>query len=449
MARITARNGKLYLDGKQLIVGGINLYNRNGAEKVAALFPHASIVRCATPTIDALNDPSHWDSVIGPATAAGRICVIEMHDWVQRPDGSEGPPDAYSGADLARVAAGYKAQARKWKDNGLVIFESPNEPQNGDLTAEHQAVYDAIRSVSDVAIGFQGGRGGGNPGAVGAAVLNVAAYKAMRNVFMTIHAYGWPNGYTTDQNSVTATLMGNAQNTGILALRAMSSADGLMAVLISETGCSTNGQNRDANWQQVMTAGVGAVLNESAAGIEFWCWDADAVNALQQGGGASLSDWGNVVTGQLEKIAAFAATKSGTPGQTSAPSQPASADNTVITAGGTITDAAGNAWTISPTGQVVVNDQADGTTRQVNRMAFSGGRVWQENAAGLSWSKGQPADAWAPPAGTSWPIPAGTAPPATKPPTTTPPVTQAPAMSAAARAELGVIRDRINALLGS
>jgi hypothetical protein len=87
------------------------------------------------------------------------------------------------------------------------------------------------------------------------------------------------------------------------------------------------------------------------------------------------------------------------------PNQVASANDTivsVITTGPitSITDASGNFWSISK-GQVTLNGLADPTTANVIELAYVNGRVWQENASGLWWSKGRPADAWGPAAGTS------------------------------------------------
>jgi hypothetical protein len=43
----------------------------------------------------------------------------------------------------------------------------------------------------------------------------------------------------------------------------------------------------------------------------------------------------------------------------------------------------------------------DPTTANVTELAYVNGRIWQENSQGLWWSKSAPADAWAPPYGTS------------------------------------------------
>lgn len=78
-----------------------------------------------------------------------------------------------------------------------------------------------------------------------------------------------------------------------------------------------------------------------------------------------------------------------------------SPDNTMVGAGGSITDSAGNVWTITDSGQVAVNGVPDPTTANVTHLAFANGLVWQENTQDLWWSKASPTAAWGPPYGTS------------------------------------------------
>jgi hypothetical protein len=85
------------------------------------------------------------------------------------------------------------------------------------------------------------------------------------------------------------------------------------------------------------------------------------------------------------------------------PKPVASPDNTIVLAKSTatITDAAGNKWTITAGGQVAVNGVVDATTANVIELAYEKGVVWQENTAKLWWSKTKPTDAWGPAAGTA------------------------------------------------
>ncbi len=80
----------------------------------------------------------------------------------------------------------------------------------------------------------------------------------------------------------------------------------------------------------------------------------------------------------------------------------ASAEDSVIVTGtaSVITDRSGNTWSIV-NGQVAVNGTIDPTTNRVIALTYAGGKIWQENADRLWWSKSKPADAWNPPFGTA------------------------------------------------
>jgi hypothetical protein len=87
------------------------------------------------------------------------------------------------------------------------------------------------------------------------------------------------------------------------------------------------------------------------------------------------------------------------------PNQVASANDTIVTvvttgAIGSIADASGNLWSIS-TSKVTLNGVADPSTANVIELAYVNGKIWQENSAGLWWSKGKPSDQWGPGPGTS------------------------------------------------
>ena len=89
---------------------------------------------------------------------------------------------------------------------------------------------------------------------------------------------------------------------------------------------------------------------------------------------------------------------------TSSPAPVPSANNTVVaTVAGSstasITDAAGNVWTVA-NGVVTVNGVVDPTTANVIELAYVNGEVWQENANDLWWAKTTPSDQWGPENGT-------------------------------------------------
>lgn len=88
------------------------------------------------------------------------------------------------------------------------------------------------------------------------------------------------------------------------------------------------------------------------------------------------------------------------PGGTLANPLPQTHDNTVISgANQFIVDASGRTWSIV-SGQVAVDGSVDPTTNRVTELAYENGKVWQENADRLWWSKATPSDTWDPPGGT-------------------------------------------------
>jgi hypothetical protein len=100
-----------------------------------------------------------------------------------------------------------------------------------------------------------------------------------------------------------------------------------------------------------------------------------------------------------------------TPTPTPTPTPTASPNDTVVLAGtsATVTDASGNKWTITASGQVAVNGIADTTTKGVTELAYVNKAVWQENTANLWWEKTSPSGSWSPGTGTATsPLPAAT-----------------------------------------
>jgi hypothetical protein len=115
-------------------------------------------------------------------------------------------------------------------------------------------------------------------------------------------------------------------------------------------------------------------------------------------------------------------TGSTTPAPTPTPAPKPSANDTVVKAGSSaaLTDAQGNLWTLTGTGQVAVNGTADPTTANVTELAYVNGKVWQENTAQLWWSKSSPTDVWGPTNGTATsPLPASDPTPPAPPPSST------------------------------
>jgi len=88
------------------------------------------------------------------------------------------------------------------------------------------------------------------------------------------------------------------------------------------------------------------------------------------------------------------------------PKPPPSPDGTVATGvGAAITDASGNLWTINTGGRIVVNGTVDGTTANVDELAYYRGVVWQKNAGNQWYSKTSPAATWVHWTGATPPVP--------------------------------------------
>ncbi len=75
-------------------------------------------------------------------------------------------------------------------------------------------------------------------------------------------------------------------------------------------------------------------------------------------------------------------------------------DTVVVGVGASVNDGNENVWAIDSNGQITVNGQVDGTTANVDLLAFDGGLVWQKNADNNWYSKTAPSAAWV-----QWPGP--------------------------------------------
>jgi hypothetical protein len=73
-----------------------------------------------------------------------------------------------------------------------------------------------------------------------------------------------------------------------------------------------------------------------------------------------------------------------------------SPNDTIVKAGSTaaITDASGNAWTITSGGQVAVNGVVDAITGGVIELAYVNGTIWQENNHDTWYGETKPNDSW-------------------------------------------------------
>lgn len=277
-AAFTIQAGKIIdPDGNAWVAAGINNRptSRTNASAILSMFPGINFVRLA---MGGLEDPVNWNEFISTMEIAKIVCLKEFHPWPLQP--------AQTGTDLAAQAATAGRWASYFKGRPYVWIGSMNEPQSGNMTPEHQAVYNAVRAADATkVVVFQAGIGGGNPGQTGARVLNPAAYAPMTRIVWDLHYYGWTTKYSTDQATCGAMLRGAVSSgSGIAAAKAITSADGVVPVIVGEFGPSTSGSSTDANAPQVIKAVLDAVAAGQAEGYAGWSWAADPFNALQSGG---------------------------------------------------------------------------------------------------------------------------------------------------------------------
>ncbi len=245
-------NGQILApNGTPFVAKGVDVDVSMPPSQVLALFPGLNFVRLPTG-----NWPSAADlqAEVTGFTNAGVVVEIEDHPW------PEVAP--YTGSDLDGETSWYASLASAFVGNPYVWFGSMNEPQTSygageaAISTQEAAIYAAIRGAGSNTIIMMELMGGGNPGTVGAGFgMTPSTYASMTGIVWDFHFYGWDSGYSTDPATVTAALLGSASaGDGIAAAQTITSADGVVPVLIGEYGDSTDGQNVDANWTQVLAA---------------------------------------------------------------------------------------------------------------------------------------------------------------------------------------------------
>lgn len=278
-AMFKVANGQI-LDpaGKPFLARGINVrIDQLPVVTPAALkafFPQINIVRLyyegATNPYGTATEP-----YVSALTSAGIVVLIEDHTGISKPP--------YTGAQLAAELAWYSALAARYKANAYVWFGTFNEPGAGTnlaaIATQEAAIYQAIRAAGNGTIVAMELPSGGNPGLVGAMAkgydgagpMTPALFASMTNIVWDLHYYGWVSKYSTDPAVVAAALKGSVAGAqGILGAQSITSADGVVPVIIGEFGNSTTGVGIDVNANQVIAA-VGAC----GLGWIAWAWDPD------------------------------------------------------------------------------------------------------------------------------------------------------------------------------
>lgn len=273
-------------DGKDWIGRGINAYDSqlDEASAMTAMFTGLNFIRISVGH-DGYHDPSYYQAFISQMTSAGRVVELEHH-----PDGGGGQDAPYTGSQLAEESAWYASVGGAFANNPYVWFGTFNEPGvggAGQLSAWHQATYNAIRNTGNnnpILIEPGGSR---PPNLVASLVPGV--YASMKNIIMDPHVYGYQTNYSTDQATNDANVAAM-----IAAAQTIQTADGMIGVMIAEYGNSTQGDSPDPNGVQNVTAVVSAG-GSGKAGSAAWAWLPGGNSDHLQDGGQLTSPYGQQV----------------------------------------------------------------------------------------------------------------------------------------------------------
>ncbi len=305
-SNFTTANGQFIGPNGQPWVGhGINVADNSMSSAQQSLlsdFPGTTFIRL---NVYAYQDPSVYAAFINWATA--------NHITVEIDDHSGFPSNAFSGSSLSAEASFFSAMAAYYKNYSNLMYESQNEPQGGNIDAEQEAVYNAVRSTGNNSpVGFNV-YGGGDSGF--SSYENATWLKTTTNTYITEHFYGWSSGYSTDPTAVQNALDSE------LTEGQFTNANGAMPIAIDEFGNSTDGSNTDANGVQVVNAVDGSGLTTAA-----WAWAPGGPSDLLLTGQGS----GSVTAYGQQVAAAIAAAPAIDTGVTA--SAPASCQSPVATA---------------------------------------------------------------------------------------------------------------------
>jgi Cellulase (glycosyl hydrolase family 5) len=230
-------------------------------------FPGINFVRFANWN-GALSDPADptvagW---VADLALNGIVVEVELHYT----GNAIAPNDPIACAWLARWAKAYA-------NNPMIWYGLQNEPHGSRIAAMQAGLYAAVRSAGATApVLLCCGNPNENVG------LDKSVYAAMTNVAFDMHYYGWMVDKGYSWSSICATL---AQYT---------SQDGVLPVLCLETGDSTDGRVRDANYRVVLGE---SLANKAGFAAWFMNWNVtgEADRLLAAPDGSALTDYGQMV----------------------------------------------------------------------------------------------------------------------------------------------------------
>lgn len=273
-AGITANvNGFFNSQGQALTLEGMNgspeAFADISPQQLEQNFPGLNAIRLNVSPSDT-NDPDIAQDVQN-YTAAGIAVELEVHD---------------DNGQISGYDSTYEQWASEYKNNPLVMLETPNEPGGGcGQVASQEAQYvEEIRSEGfNNPIGLQP-TGGYNEGDIPSVLSDLQQDGASTsNLYVTPHIY-YSGSSATGALSYAEGEISGAQSNGLPAL-------------IDEYGCAMNGYTTDPEGQTVLqamdTLGQSGYGSQSTVGSIFWNINQDhgcgADSAYSAGCGQQLS----------------------------------------------------------------------------------------------------------------------------------------------------------------
>lgn len=318
-------NGKIIRpDGSVFIGGGFNFNQPDqfGAVMANGLiwFPGTRIVRMANRTYA---DPSTYAALFAWVQQNQILLIAEDHTGISA--------QPYTGAALAAETGWYGKMAAYYKNNPWIAFGTFNEPGQGTnlpaIATQERAIYDAIRATGSHALVFFEPPSGGIPGMVGSngkgydgsGPMTLSLYADVYNGCWDLHFYNWVTKYSTDVATIVAALQGSVTSaSGVAGAQSITSADGIMPVVIGEFGNSTTGGAVDPGGAQLVN-----IVGTSGLSFCAWAWDPDEQGDQMVTDSGSITPYGSQVAELIKNIAAAnPIVPVPTPNPTPAPTQP-------------------------------------------------------------------------------------------------------------------------------
>lgn len=274
-------------------------------------FPGINFIRCVW---ENGYNQTGMEPYIGYLTALNIVVMIaDFNAGVGQP--------ALTGSALTTQVNWYGGIATTYATNTYVWEESQNEmygASGATMAASETALYNAVRAQSStkiVVLEYAGGGGNGTVGSSGNIFYNGAfqgqmpasTFTVMSNAIWDLHFYGYlvnefVGSYSTDLPTIQTVLNGSVPVAyGIIAAQSFGSSDGIMPVLIGESGNSTTGLSLDANGAQIVQA---ACTNPNTTGCSPFAAGTYAIgvtccNAITDSNSNLTSPYGVEVAGLI------------------------------------------------------------------------------------------------------------------------------------------------------